>query len=516
MNRRVAPWVGLLTAAVFLPVCQNTWLFWDDIPGIYHNAHLQAWTFDNLRWMWTTSFLGPYQPLSWMTLALDWTLWKGSAAGFHLTNLLLHAASAALLFDILWKIGERLGFGGGRKMALGAAAGALFFALHPLRVESVAWITERRDVLSGLFFMLAWRDYVIAERATPWTYFFFVLATLSKATAIGLIWVLFLTDAVVLHRQALKEKIWMGIVAGIITCVGWLGMKQGGLFFRTYSLSERLGIFAYSALFYLQKLLWPRHLSPLYPLPLDLSVMNGLFLWRGMAVLGITLILFIWGRRNRLPWGIWLTYLLILAPVSGLGQNGRQIAADRYTYLASVPWALLISIIAMRLAGERGRWWLGPLIVCMVIVYSVQTERQIRYWRDDRTLWERVVALHPDDTTGWYNLGTYAMNTRQYDQALSYFQRAITIRSDDFDANYNAGVAAYSLNRFPSAADYYRRAHALRPESREAANNLALALARTGRWDEGLDILQGLLARDPQFAPARQNLPVFLAHSHRH
>src|SRR6185312_11750986 len=273
IERRLPLLVAALSAAVFAPALKGGFLQWDDAPTLVDNTLWRGFSPAHLRWMLTTFHMGPWQPLSWLSYALDLAVWGMNPFGFHLTNLLLHAAAAGLcvlLFDELIRAGAPRASESARGWA--AAFGALVFAIHPLRVESVAWITERRDVLSGLFYILALFLYARRARGkgglAP-VFAAFVAACLAKGSAITLTLALLIVDAWPLRRRALAEKIPFFLVSLAVGVIGVAGQSHYGVL-KTLGQSgvpERLALSVYGLWFDAAKTLWPAGLAPYYPVP---------------------------------------------------------------------------------------------------------------------------------------------------------------------------------------------------------------------------------------------------------
>src|SRR5436853_897881 len=358
--------IALVTVAAFLPALQNQFVNWDDAANFLDNPHYRGLGWSQLRWMWSAFHKGHWIPLTWMTLGLDYLLWGMNPFGYHLTSLVLHAANAIVFYFVAFRIlGLALPDAGDRGragLALAAGFAALLFALHPLRVESVAWATERRDVLSGLFYLLTILAYLRAceraERARGWYWGavgLFACALLSKSMTVSLPVVLLILDVYPLRRlggpigwwserarRVYLEKIPFVLLAGGASAIAFLALFQihNMVGLDQLSLPGRLAISAYNLSFYLWKTVLPLNLSPLYEL-------RGVNAWAPPFLLGYGVVLAITALAlallRRVPGlaATWLAYVIILLPVLGIFQNGPQIAADRYTYLACLGWALL-------------------------------------------------------------------------------------------------------------------------------------------------------------------------------
>src|SRR3989475_3697698 len=357
--------IAFSTFAAFLPALQNQFVSWDDAENFLDNPHYRGLGWTHLRWMWTTH-LGHYIPLTWMTLGLDYLLWGLNPVGYHLTSLLLHAANAVVFFFVVRRIltlalpspSER-----GQALAVSAGVAALVFAIHPLRVESVAWATERRDVLSGLFYLLTilmyLRAYEFGARGRGWYWLavaVFVCALLSKSMVVNLPVVLLIVDIYPFRRlggvigwwseparRVYVEKIPFVLLAAAASAIAIMAQSSvhAALSLAQLSVPGRLAISAYGVSFYLWKMVVPLNLSPLYERPLTLNPSAMPFVLNYGLVLALTAIVLALRRRAPGLLAVWFAYVVVLLPVLGIFQSGPQIAADRYTYLAGLGWALL-------------------------------------------------------------------------------------------------------------------------------------------------------------------------------
>src|SRR5438132_2776639 len=377
--------VALFTLAAFLPALQNQFVNWDDKDNFLDNPHYRGLGWTHLRWMWTTH-LGHYIPLTWMTLGLDYLLWGMNPVGYHLTSLVLHAANAVVFFFVVCRILTlALPAPSERGHALTAGFAALVFAIHPLRVESVAWVTERRDVLSGLFYLLTilvyLRDCERGERGRGWYWLsvaVFVCALLSKSMVVNLPVVLLILDVYPLRRlggaigwwseparRVYVEKIPFVLLAAAASAIAVMAQVSihAALPLAQLGVPSRLAISAYGLSFYLGKMIVPVNLSPIYELPRTVSPWAMPFILSfGLAVAITAIVLTLRRRVLGLP-AAWLAYLVVLLPVLGIFQSGPQIAADRYTYLAGLGWAILAG------AGLLSSWSRLPLLLIGLVVF---------------------------------------------------------------------------------------------------------------------------------------------------
>ena len=380
---RVSRWlvpaaVVALTALVFLPALSGQFVNWDDEQNFVQNEAYRGLGLAELRWMFTTFHLGPYQPLSWLTLGLDYVVWGMDPFGYHLTSVLIHALNAWLVYRLAQRLFSEAGTATSVvAIRIAAAAAALAFAVHPLRVESVAWVTERRDVLSGAFVLLSLLAYLAmadARRrgaaANGWlavSVAWFALSLLAKASAMTLPLALLVLDVWVLRRhqpgshtpaplsiRALAiEKIpfaVLGLVAAVLAVIGQRSARALVALDRADPLELVVRPF-YALVFYLGKSLVPMDLSNLYEVPFRGDPFDAHYLLSAAAVVAITAA--VWRLRQRWPalLAAWLCYAILLFPVSGIAHGGGQIVADRYSYLPCL--GLAIFACGAALAGWR-------------------------------------------------------------------------------------------------------------------------------------------------------------------
>ena len=537
-SRTLAPYAAFaLTLLAFLPAARYPFLNWDDAANLPLNPRFQGLTLEHLRWMFTTHFRGPYQPLSWLSYALDYAAGGLNPQGYHLTNIVLHALNAGLFCAVAATILEAAFGAALPPLSLSLVSGfcALFFSLHPLRVESVAWVTERRDVLSGLFFLLALRSYLQAVKAAGrprlgLVLVFFALALLSKVTAIGLIWALLALDVSALkrlppdprrwtrppHRAVLLEKLPFLILGAVLALVNLRGFATGDLNAGHYGPLQRAAIFAYGLGFYLLKTAWPSGLSPYYLLPVHLKTIAGALLFHAAVAASATAAAVKLRRRWPALLIAWLCYALILAPVGGLAQNGQQLAADRYSYLACLPFALLAggALALLARAGKKAAAaGAGALIL---LCFAGLTVAQTRLWRDDVALWTRAVELSPNNYLAQSNLATEFFTRGDDERARRGYEAALRLSPRDAQAHLNLGVLYERHGEYPAALAHDRAALALNPSDQEARNNLAVVLIKQGDWRGAATQFEAMLESRPDFAQARFNLGLLLClHGHR-
>src|SRR5437867_6146782 len=535
--------VALFTLAAFLPALQNQFVNWDDKDNFLDNPHYRGLGWTHLRWMWTTH-LGHYIPLTWMTLGLDYLLWGMNPVGYHLTNLLLHAANAVVFFFVVRRIltlalpspSER-----GHALAVSAGFAALVFAIHPLRVESVAWVTERRDVFSGLFYLLTILVYLRAceqgARGRGWYWLSvaaFVGALLSKSMVVNLPVVLLILDVYPLRRlggtigwwseearRVYVEKIPFVLLAAAASAMAVIAQlsARAAVPLAHLSVPGRLAVSAYGLSFYLWKMAVPVNLSPLYEAPRTLNFGATPFLLSYGLVLTITA--FVLALRRRVPGlpAAWLAYIVILLPVLGIVQSGPQIAADRYTYLAGLGWAILAGA-GLLFCGRASRrsttgtpitWPIAGVAICAVAGLAVLTWNQAQIWHDSERLWTHALATYPQTSMAQNNLGAVLADQGKRHEAGGHYRQAVQVKPDYALAHYNLGDALAQQGKLPEASEHYHQALQLRPNYAEAHNNLGLALAQQGKMAEASDHYRQALRIMPNDVEVHNNLGRALA-----
>jgi protein O-mannosyl-transferase len=447
----------IVPLAALSPALWNGFV-WDDEFNLVTNRSYRGLGWAQLQWMSRTTLLSHWIPVTWVTFGLDYVMWQMNAAGYHLSNLLLHAANAWLFLLVARRL-VRLAAPATAAIAVlsGATAASLFFSVHPLRVESVAWITERRDVLSGFFFLasvLAYlrgqdRQHVRGRRWLAISIACFQLGVLSKSIVVTLPLVLLILDVYPLRRVEWSSARWFTrdsrhvfleklpfvplTVIGSVVATSIIGRANE---FTPLSLVERLTLAVHSFWFYVWKTAVPVGLSPLYELPDNIDPRQPRFAAAALAVLGLTVLAALLARRWPAMFSAWLTYLVIVGPVSGITHTGIQIAADRYTYLSCLPWALLVgggvtAIVQAHLVGalpthafRRISIALGSWLLALALITSHQT----LFWRDSETLWRRALALDPRCFACHHNVGSALLHRGMNAAAIEHFERAIAIR----------------------------------------------------------------------------------------
>jgi hypothetical protein len=407
--QRVIPLIIFIAVFVgFLSALDGQFLNWDDDINFLGNQGFRGLGWAQLRWMWTETLMGHYIPLTWMSLGLNYTLGGMNPWGYHLGNMLIHAMNALVFYFVARRLLIASGVSGGSPLLWGASFAALVFGLHPLRAESVAWITERRDVLCGLFFLLAVLAYLVSLDAGArrgWRFASiaaFGAALLCKAQAVPLPVALLILDVYPLRRLArdgwrrlVLEKLpylALSIIGGSIAI---LAVKNGATFtdYAQYGPSARLAMTGYGIVFYPWKWLWPTGLSPLYELPARIEPLSWRFLLPWIVIALVTVLLV--GVRRQWPAGLaaWTYSAIMVLPVIGPLHSGNQLAHDRYSYLSGLAFALLAGAGLAWVLRAVARGTLRPLIAqvglagatLILLGLGSATWVQASAWRDSES-----------------------------------------------------------------------------------------------------------------------------------
>ena len=471
------------------------------------NPHYRGLGWAQLRWMFTTTLLGHWSPLPWLTWGVDYALWGLDPRGYHLTSLALHAANAALVYAVARRL-IRTALGAAPAPAAvtaGALAAALVWGVHPLRAESVAWVSERRDVLCGLFYLLAVLAYLrgvaVGDGPVPsrWrlaSLAAFTAALASKAIAMTLPLTLLVLDLYPLDRRRLGwrrlliEKLPYAALGAAAAALAVATRQESGNItsYEQYGPGARLALAGYSFWFYPSRLVWPAGLSPIYELPPRVDLADWGYLGPALAVVAVTAALVLLRRRWPGALAAWAHSAIVLAPVSGLVHSGSQLAHDRYSYISGLGFAVLAGgVLAWALSRARGRvpaWVPGAATAAPAVaiaILGVATWAQAGVWRDSETLWRHALALDRDCAICLSNLGRAIARPGRFDEAEALVRRAAELRPERPGPHENLGVIALGRGRPADAEAHFRRVVAIRPAHAASRNNLGVALATQGR-----------------------------------
>lgn len=557
-DRWRVPGICIFLAAMIWAVFGQTVRFgfvnFDDREYVYKNPDVTGGlSLQSITWAFTHAHAANWHPLTWISHMLDCQCYGLNAGGHHFTNLLLHATTTILLFLVLRQMTGAL---------WRSAFVAAVFAIHPLHVESVAWVSERKDVLSGVFFMLTLGAYVryVRQPGSVGRYLMvglmLTLGLMSKPMLVTLPFVLLLLDYWPLGRMAthagqrhpfpiprrvILEKVpWFGLAAA--SCLVTIFAQQEVIkSVESIPLSLRAGNALISCVDYLRQMFWPADMAVFYPLTRAgvgiPQVILSLLLLAGVST-GVVLL------RRRQPWLLtgWLWYLGMLVPVIGLLQVGAQARADRYTYLPQIGLYLALT---WAVADFCARWRYRRLVVgslssAILVALILCARAQTAYWQNSESLWTHALActsnnlvahlnlggvlveqgrtedaidqfqqalqIRPGYAETYYNLGNARLQQGRLDEAMAYFQQALQIRPDYADAHFNLGVALYRKGNVGEAMTHFQQALQIKPDDTEARLALGNALLQQGQTDEAMIHFQKAVQLEPGSAEAQCDL----------
>jgi tetratricopeptide (TPR) repeat protein len=515
--------LALLTLLLYLPVTRDNFINFDDDDYITENQVVKnGLTWSGIKWAFTTGHASNWHPLTWLSHMTDYELFRLNPSGHHFVNVLFHAANTVLLFFLLLRL---------TNLIWPSAFIAALFAWHPLHVESVAWISERKDVLSTFFALLTLLSYVkfaqaksnavtaspaLDPRPSTLDYslvlIFFALGLMSKPMLVTLPFVMLLLDFWPLQRFPLSafrfpllvEKIPFFLLTAISCIITYFAQRNeavASLSKVPLQLRFENSITAYTS--YLFKTFWPTHLSVFYPLP-------GQIPWLVVAASAALLIFIsalVWLERKRQPWLLvgWFWFAGTLVPVIGLVQVGDQAMADRYTY-----FPLIGIFIAVTFAFEK---WMSRFrfqkiagVVASGVILSAclaLTENQLRYWHDSESLFTHALAVTKDNALAHLNLGAAFEENGKSAEALSQYQQALALNPQRYEADNNIGKLLYEMNKPQEALGYCFKAVELNPKRASSHNSLGLVLVALNRFDEAMGQFSVAAHLDANYAAPR-------------
>ncbi|CAN5582505.1 tetratricopeptide repeat protein [soil metagenome] len=524
MDRRIILGLVILVLACFWPLGQADFLSYDDPTFVTFNPYIrQGITLDTIKYAFTSFESGYWHPLTWLSHALDVNIYgpmigtpRNFPAGHHFTNLLLHMGSTLLLWQVLKRM---------TGANLASAWVAAMFAVHPMHVESVAWISERKSTLSTLFFLLtilAYHHYL--QRRTLERYVLIVLAfacaLMSKPMTVTTPVVLLLLDVWPLNRIALGRGFWRSLVQPIVEKIPLFVLSAGSAYITIHStivvktfyyfsdvpLKQRLETSIISYARYLGKLVWPTHLSVFYPFPPEWPVA-----WvAGSCVLFVVLtaiVLLLSKKRPYLFVG-WMWFAIMLVPVIGLFAVGDSSLADRYTYVPYIGLFIAIAWLAMSLPKSLKPTLIGLGALSIVLCAGV-TFRQVWFWRNTTTLMGHSIDVTKDNWLAELNYGLALEDTPRQSEAEAHVREAVRIRPGGAAPNLALAKILLDAKKVDEAIPHIYIAGKVKPDAWNFKTLYARALAMTGRHVEAVQMFQDILKDHPQIVEAE----IYLARS---
>ncbi len=516
---------GFLVLAVSIVFGQTVgypFVSYDDPEYVYENPHVTCGlNIHDIAWAFTASRESNWHPLTWISHQLDWQIYGNWAGGHHLGNVLLHCLTAVLLFLVLQRMSGRLW-----RSALVAA----LFALHPLRVESVAWVAERKDVLCGLFFVLTLAAYAgYVRRPFSLARYLavlgpYALGLMCKPMLLTVPFVLLLLDYWPLGRLAgyelrgvsarlavmgrlLLEKTPLLLLSAASCIVTFKAQHQSMASVTSLPLVARSANAVLSYAGYLGKAFWPANLAVFYPHAEDRFLL-GAVAGSAMLLLGITVATLV--LRRRCPYLLmgWLWYIGMLLPVIGIVQVGKQASADRYTYLPMIGLCIAVvwgvgDVLVIAPRYRRVACW-GMALLLAILMGTAW--RQTGFWRNSETLWTRDLAIVSNNAVAHINLGRCYYEAHRFPETIEQSRQALLLEPDNPQAHYNLGLVLDRLGRPADAIEQYRRAIRAEPDYVQARYNLGCALDQLGRPADAIEQYRRAIQAEPDYAQAHHNL----------
>ncbi|MDH7601035.1 MAG: tetratricopeptide repeat protein [Armatimonadota bacterium] len=518
--------LAVFVLSVYLQTSSFNFTNFDDNIYVFQNEHVtQGLSWRSTIWAFTSTHASNWHPVTWLSHMLDCHLFGLDAGAHHLSSVVLHLANSILLFVVLRAMTGRQGL---------SWFVAALFAVHPLHVESVAWIAERKDVLSSFFGILMLLAYWKYTRRHSNLYYSlvmvaFILGLLSKPMLVSLPILLLLLDywplgrlgcpsgshGVASFKTVLVEKIPLFVLALASSVVTFLVQRASGAVkpLDAFPFCVRVANAVWAYCIYILKTFWPTGLACFYPHP-----GTGIPTWQvvlsATALTVVTAVAIIKRRQTPYVFTGWLWYIAALLPVIGLVQVGKQAMADRYTYLphvglfVAVVWGCdrLVQLASVRLRlGLLQALWASAACAAIVLL-SVAAHKQVGYWRNDVSLWKRAIAVTKNNAVAYYNLGTTLATQGDAESAMACFKSAVRIDPRKHEAYANLGALLGERGDYEAAVKYLAKAVKLRPRNPIYRANLGIALVRMGRGAEAIPHLRYALRIQPHDENCRQAL----------
>ncbi len=537
----IAAIVGLITFLVYLPALQNGFVMsWDDNEYVVNNPHIRTLDLALLKWAFFEFYFSNWHPLTNISYAIDYAIWGLNPFGYHLVNNIFHSLNTFLVVLLSVQILTVTGRLSGKAILMASAIAGLLFGVHPIHVESVAWVSERKDVLCAFFFLLSLMSYIryaasgvlfkFSNKHYLWSLVFFILALMSKPMAVTLPVVMLILDWYPLGRlkrgdikNVLIEKlpfIALCLASSIITT---LAQHLSGTIrpSAVYPLLENILIGLNALIFYLYKIFYPDVLSPFYPYPEKISFMYHNHI---LPVLITTFIIIscILHKNKRILLVIFGYYFITLLPTLGIFiPFGKQAAADRYTYLPSISIFLFFGVcIASYYYRVNKRIAKAALVLLSLIFFTFltyKTEKQIKIWKDDITLWTHATEALPREAEAYHtssimydNLGKayirYGTGEKALIKANEAFQKADTVSLKYVTLYSNLGIMYAKKKELNKAIDAFEAAVVFNPYQAETYNNLGILYMETGMTAKAIGDFQLALKINPDYTDVHFNL----------
>jgi protein O-mannosyl-transferase len=544
--------IALVTGLVYLATLQNDFIEWDDGRYIVDNLYIRSFDPVFFKWAFFDFYAGNWHPLTWISHAVDYAIWGLNPLGHHLTNVILHSANTFVVVVLMIGLLEGLKrtttndvprqFFNTRELLIAAGATGLLFGLHPLHVESVAWVAERKDLLCGLFFLVSIQAYMQyikyggsrMVQGNPALYFFdkryllslcfFAFALMSKPMVVTLPVVLLVLDWYPFNRIRSLKTLWaacveklpffiLSLLSSILTL---LAQRAGGAIgsLEFVPLSTRILVALRAIILYLWKMLVPINLTPFYAYPHDVSLFSPVYLMAITLVAGITVAAVVLAKKQKVWLSAWCYYVVSLIPVLGIIKVGSQSMADRYAYLPSLGPFLVLGLAAARVSkkvssldtrGTIRKLSAISITSAIILVLSYATVVQISIWNNTVSLWSYVIDANPDIPIAYNNRGIAYKERGQLDKAFSDFNKAIVLAPSLAHGYNNRGIVYKEAGQYDRALWDYDKAIELDPSYAVAYANKGDVLKDKGQYDRALWNYDKAIELNPLYVEAYNN-----------
>ncbi len=504
--------LAVVMFAVYWQVHQFDFVNIDDNVYVTENIHIKSGiSLDGLRWAFSTTYADFWHPLTWISLMFDYQLYDLNAGGYHVTNLIFHILSTLLLFWLFSRMTGEIW-----KSAFVAA----FFALHPLHVESVAWVSERKDVLSAFFWMLTLCLYVFyTEKQSAKRYllvlFSFVLALLSKPMVITLPLIMMLLDYWPLKRfesqkgngllWQIKEKWPLFVLSAVFTAITFVAQQKTYEADASFPLVSRLVSAPVTFVTYLFNTFWPHDLAAIYPFCYKMPA--GPFTGAFVFILIVTAIVITTMKRSPYFFVGWFWYAITIAPVLGIIQVGNQAMADRYTYLSLIGISVGLAWGAPLLfPNEKMRKnILFPAAMIFLAFLTFLTWKQSGYWKNSKEICRHMLKVTDNNYVAHINLGSVLFDERRYQEAIAHYNEVIRIRPNLILSYNKRGLAYARLGRYQQAFADLNKVILQKPDYADAYHSRATIRHELGQYQSALEDFNKAIGLKPDYAEAYNN-----------
>jgi Tfp pilus assembly protein PilF len=505
--------LAAITLAVFWQVNQYDFVF-DDVVYITENSHIKSGiTLDGFRWAFSTRYADLWNPLLWLSFMADYQLFGLNAGGYHFTNLILHILSTLLLF---WLFNRMTG------AVWKSAFVAAFFAIHPLHVESVAWIAERKDVLSAFFWMLTLCLYVYYTempimRRYLLVLFSFVLALMSKPMVVTLPVVMILLDYWPLKRfesnkgnsvlRQLKDKIPFFILSAVLVIIIFYTPNEQVTYIKGLPLSSRIANAPVAFMTYLERTFWPHDMAAIYPFPAQIPIWQ--VLGTSLLIIVITTVVVIMLKRVPFLFVGWIWYAVTILPVIGIIQVAvyPYAMADRYHYLPSIGIAVILAwgIPSLIKSEQTRKKILFPVGIIFLSIMAFLSWNQCKYWKNSFELWKHTLEVTKNNYQAYNNFGLSLFAEGKIDDAINHYNKAIRIEPDYVYAYNNRGIIYGERGQYKLAIEDFNNAIRITPAFADAYGNLGFTYDKLGQYNHAIEDYDKAIRLKPDYVYAYMN-----------